>query len=75
MKEKLKLGDIVIAKFLGFSFKSKVIEVIDEDTYKLKTTQVTILPSVKWKNKYELDKNGKLKSPWYIEKLNQNKDE
>jgi len=68
--KKLKLGDMVTAIFLGESFKSEVIKVIDKDTYRLKTIDGTILPSVKWKDKYELDKNGKLKSPWFIKKLN-----
>jgi len=68
--KKLKLGDMVIARFLGESFESEVIEVIDKDTYNLKTKEGTFLSSVKWKDKCEVNKKGKLLSPWHIEKLN-----
>ena len=67
--KKLKLGDKVIVRFLGLPYNSVVIKVVDKDTYKFKLPDGTILPSVKWKDKYELDKKGKLKSAWYIEKL------
>tara|TARA_R110000824_G_C15090258_1_gene665277 strand:- start:488 stop:691 length:204 start_codon:yes stop_codon:yes gene_type:complete len=65
--KKLKLGDNVIARFLGERFECKVIEVIDKNTYKLKTKQGTILPSIKYKHKCEVNKKGKIISPWYIE--------
>ena len=66
--KKLKLGDIVIARFLGDRFQFEVIEVIDKDTYNLKTKDGTFLSSVRYKHKCEVDKKGKLLSPWYIEK-------
>jgi hypothetical protein len=68
--KKLKLGSNVIARFLGESFECEVIEVIDKDTYNLKTKQGTFLSSVQWKDKCEVNKKGKILSPWHIEKLN-----
>ena len=73
--KKLKLGSNVIARFLGESFVCEVIEVIDKDTYNLKTKEGTFLSSVQWKDKCERNKKGKILSPWHIEKLNQNKDD
>ena len=70
--KKLKLGKIVIARFLGESFECEVIEVIDKDTYHLKTKEGTFFSSVTWKDKCEVNKKGKILSPWYIEKLNNN---
>ena len=67
--KKLKIGDQVIARFLGESRKCKVIKVIDKDTYKLQTDQGTIYPKAKWKKKCQVDKKGKIISPWYIDKL------
>ena len=72
--KKLKLGDNVIARFLGDRFQCEVIKVVDKDTYHLLTKQGTTLPSVKWKDKCERNKKGKILSPWHIEKVNQNKD-
>jgi hypothetical protein len=40
--KKLKLGNIVTARFLGESFECEVIEVIDKDTYNLKTKKCTL---------------------------------
>ena len=71
--KKLKLGDMVVARFLGESFECEVIKVVDKDTYSLKTGRGTTLPSVKWKAKCERNKKGKILSPWHIEKLKQNK--
>ena len=68
--KKLKLGDNVIARFLGEIFKCEVIKVVDKDTYHLLTKQGTTLPSVQWKDKCEVNKKGKILSPWHIEKLN-----
>jgi len=64
--KKLKLGDKVIAKFLGSPHNCTVIEIIDKETYKLKTVHGTILPSCKWEKKSTKDKKGKIISPWYI---------
>ena len=55
--KKLKLGNIVTARFLGESFECEVIEVIDKDTYNLKTKEGTFLSSVQWKDKCERNKN------------------
>ena len=68
--KKLKLGNIVTARFLGESFECEVIKVIDNDTYDLKTKQGTFFSSVTWKDKCEVNKKGKILSPWHIEKLN-----
>lgn len=67
--KKLKIGDRVIARFLGEPQVCEVIEVIDKETYKLQTRRGTILPSTKWKKKCQVDKKGKITSPWYIEKF------
>ena len=61
-KKKLKLGDTVLASFLGTTSLYSVIEVLDKITYKLKCVHSgTILPTVRWKK--DMDK----KSVWYID--------
>ena len=66
---KLKLGDMVVAVFLGTSYECKVIEIIDKHKYKLQKLDGTILPNVTWKSLLEK------KSPWYIIKfIKSNKD-
>jgi len=60
-KKKLKLGNYVLAYFLGSPYKCEVIEIVDKDSYKLRMESGTILPGVKWKT--DMHK----KSPWYIE--------
>ena len=67
--KKLKVGDRVIAKFLGEPKYCTVIEVTKKDVYKLKTVDGTIYPSSVWKKKAPLDKKGKIISPWYIEEM------
>jgi len=67
--KKLKLGDNVIARFLGETFECKVVKVIGKDTYNLKTKEDTFLLSVTWKDKCEVNKKGKILSPWYIETI------
>ena len=67
--KKLKIGDKVIARFLGEPHKCEVIEIVDKETYRLKSYRGTILPSAKWKKKCQVDKKGKIISPWYIEKF------
>lgn len=62
----LEIDDEVVASFLGAPYNCKVIKIIDRHTYKLQTTQGTILPSVKWKDKTAKDRKGKITSPWYI---------
>jgi len=62
----LKIGDIVIAVFLGSPEPCEVIEVIDkkEKLYKLRMKSGTILPGVTWlKN---LDVKQKKTKPWHI---------
>ena len=64
----LKVGDIVIAVFLGTEDRCEVIEIVDKKkkSYKLKMQSGTILPGVTWlKN---LDDKQKKKTPWYIVK-------
>ena len=64
----LKIGDIVIAVFLGSPEPCEVIEVIDkkEKLYKLRMKSGTILPGVTWlKN---LDDKQKKNKPWHIVK-------
>ena len=61
--KKLKLGDMVVAVFLGTSYECKVIEIIDKHKYKLQKLDGTILPNVTWKSLLEK------KSPWYIIKF------
>ncbi len=65
---KLVVGDLVIASFLGSLHNCIVTEIVDRDTYKLKTKDGTILPSCKWKDKTAKDKKGKITSPWFIVK-------
>jgi hypothetical protein len=67
--KKLKVGDIVLAKFLGAPYYCKVTEVVSRDVYKLQTFTGNILPNVSWKKKSAVDKRGKVISPWYIEEL------
>ncbi len=64
--KKLKVGDIVIAVFLGNPGKCNVIEVTDKHLYKLQMESGTILPGVTWlKN---LDAKQKKNKPWHIVK-------
>tara|TARA_R100001244_G_scaffold41272_1_gene37058 strand:- start:166 stop:387 length:222 start_codon:yes stop_codon:yes gene_type:complete len=69
MIKKLKLGDKVIARFLGDKFQCEIIKVVDKDTYHLLTKRGTTLPSIKLKDKCERDKKGNIISPWYIEMI------
>jgi hypothetical protein len=71
--KKLKVGDRVIAKFLGTINYCTVIEVTSPGSYKLKSTTGTVLPNSVWKKKAPVDKKGKIISPWYIEELYKNK--
>jgi len=62
----LKVGDIVIAVFLGTPSECEVIEITDKKKklYKLKMKSGTILPSVTW---YKLlDAKQKKNKPWHI---------
>ena len=70
--KKLKIGDKVVASFLGASQNCIVIEVIEKDRYKLKTNRGTILPDCTWKKKATKDRKGNITSPWYIIKTNEN---
>lgn len=65
---KLVVGDKVVASFLGSLQNCIVTEVVDRDTYKVKTHEGTILPSCKWKDKTPKDRKGKITSPWFIVK-------
>ena len=66
--KKLKIGDIVSAKFLGTTYKCVVIEVTDKNIYKLRMKYSdTILPSAQWK------KHSKKGAPWFIESLIESK--
>jgi len=62
----LKVGDIVIAVFLGTPSECEVIEITDKKKklYKLRMKSGTILPSVTW---YKLlDAKQKKNKPWHI---------
>jgi len=62
----LKVGDIVIAVFLGSPEECEVIAITDkkEKLYKLRMKSGTILPGVTWlKN---LDAKQKKTKPWHI---------
>tara|TARA_R110002020_G_scaffold76093_5_gene193159 strand:- start:426 stop:734 length:309 start_codon:yes stop_codon:yes gene_type:complete len=64
--KKLKVGDIVVAVFLGTPGECEVIEVIDKHLYKLRMESGTILPGVTWlKN---LDAKQRKNKPWHIVK-------
>lgn len=65
--KRLKVGDIVLAVFLGTPNKCEVIEVIDKQLYKLQMESGTILPGVTWYKK--LSAKEKKTKPWYIEAL------
>ncbi len=64
--KKLKVGDIVVAVFLGTPGECEVIEVTDKQLYKLRMKSGTILPGVTW---YKLlDAKQKKNKPWHIVK-------
>jgi len=68
--KRLKVGDGVIAMFLGSECKC-VVEVVHRDspiTYKLKTIDGTYLPNAQWEKRSIRDKKGKIVSPWYIKR-------
>lgn len=44
----LKEGNAVIASFLGNEHHCVVVEVVDKDVYKLRSTTGTVLGKVKW---------------------------
>jgi len=62
----LKVGDIVVAVFLGTPGECEVIEVTDkkQKLYKLRMKSGTILPSVTWFR--NLDAKQKKNKPWHI---------
>jgi hypothetical protein len=62
----LKVGDKVIAVFLGSADECEVIEITDKKKklYKLKMKTGTILPGVTWFKL--LDDKEKQKKPWHI---------
>ena len=62
----LKIGDIVIAVFLGSPEPCEVIKVTDKKKklYKLRMKSGTILPSVTWFKL--LDAKEKKNKPWHI---------
>ena len=64
----LKIGDRVIATFLGSPEACEVIEVTDkkQKLYKLRMKSGTILPGVTWFKL--LDSKQKKNKPWYIVK-------
>jgi len=61
--KKLRVGDQVIAFFLGSRVHCEVIG-ITEKGYKLMTSTGTILPNAKW-----FDPEEKKKAPWYIDSV------
>jgi len=63
----LKVGNVVIANFMGIPHKCQVTEVISKDTYKLLSTTGTIFGSAKW-GKHLIEY-----TPWYIVKKIKNK--
>ena len=62
----LKIGDKVNAYFLGSPIECEVIVIVKKDLYKLKSSEGTIFPNVKWKKMCEVNKKGEITSPWYI---------
>ena len=62
--KKLKIGDLVIAVFLGTPSECEVIELIGNQLYKLKMKSGTILPGVTWLSL--LDVKQKKTKPWHI---------
>jgi len=66
--KRLKVGDKVVAYFLGSPYTCTV-EVVNKSsiiTYKLKTRDGTFLPNAQWEKKCIKDKKGQIVSPWYI---------
>lgn len=61
--KKLRVGDQVVAFFLGSPEQCEVIA-ITEPGYKLMTRKGIILPNANW-----FDPNEKKKSPWYIDSM------
>ena len=59
--KKLRIGDQVIAVFLGTPERCEVID-ITENGYKLMTERGIVLPNTNWFNPDE-----KKKAPWYID--------
>ncbi len=62
MAKKLKIGDLVEAVFLGEASECEVIEITNNQLYKLRMKSGTILPGVTWKKLLTKDK------PWHIVK-------
>jgi hypothetical protein len=64
----LKVGDIVVAVFLGSPDECEVIEIIDKKNklYKLRMKSGTILPGVTWFKL--LDTKQRQNKPWHIVK-------
>jgi hypothetical protein len=60
--KKLKVGDIVIAVFLGSPDKCEVVEITDKQKklYKLRMSSGTILPNSTWEKLLDKPK------PWHI---------
>lgn len=69
-RKNLRIGDKVILRFIGSTHKAKVIDIDKSDgSYKLETSDGTIFSKSFWEHTLPKDKNGKIKDPWYIEKL------
>lgn len=67
MAKKLKIGDKVLAFFLGSPIDCEVIMIVEKDKYKLKSVgDGTIFPNAMWKTSCPKDKKGNITSPWYI---------
>ena len=62
----LKVGDVVIASFLGTPNECKIVEVTDKKNklYKLRMKCGTFLPGVTWLKL--LDDKQKKNKPWHI---------
>lgn len=63
---KLKVGDRVLARFLGEKKYCEVLEV-HGNKYKIISSDGTVFPNSPWRKDVEVDKKGHITSPWFIE--------
>ena len=64
---KLKVGDRVVARFLGEKKYCEVVEVYAQNKYKIVSVDGTVFPNSPWRKDAEVDKKGHITSPWFIE--------
>jgi len=64
---KLKVGDKVLARFLGEKKYCEVVQVYSGNKYKIVSKDGTVFPNSPWRKDAEINKKGHIISPWFIE--------